>query len=132
MDMPEPFDMDKFRDLLQKRRLPRLYIDAIVREVNQHLEDLRIEGMTRGLSPQEAIVAAQQEFGEIPSLADEFAASWRNRPWILRHPVIGFGIIPIVGFSVIFLLCLLLAVVIGNFLGRWHVESTMFSNRLDL
>jgi hypothetical protein len=118
--MHDQIDLEPFARALLLRGLPHAYARRTVREIAAHLEDLREEGLARGLSRDEASMFARRQFGDLECLAEELADRRRRTYWLGRHRFAGFVLLPIVAFSLGLLLCLFLAAVLGGWLGFWH------------
>lgn len=81
--MQKPLWFDRLRRQLEKRRLPRAYIERIVEEMTDHFHDLTEESMN---SEEEAIL----RLGDPEQVARATAGQYRRRTFLGRHPIIAF------------------------------------------
>jgi hypothetical protein len=117
--MPKTAFIDTVGRALRDRGLPREYISRAVREVSEHLEDLRAEAGEQGLSFAGAADYATRTLGDPQRLAAELAESLQQATWYGRHPVLGFGLLPVALFTGLFLWLLVLGTLIGGAAGWW-------------
>lgn len=71
--------------LLESGVAPR-HVKRIVAELDDHLEDLRVEAINQGRSVAEAQAWAAQRIGSETTLADRILAIPEYRAWIYRYP----------------------------------------------
>ena len=83
--------------------LPRRYVARVVREFDEHRDDLEAEAQATGLSPESARSVARERLGDIDELAKELLATKRRCYWWGRHPLISFVLLPLPLFVFLFL-----------------------------
>jgi hypothetical protein len=96
---------DQLRSELLRRRLPRFYVHRVVREFDDHADDISAEGD-----------APRARLGDPSLLAQRFAAEYRARHFAGRHPWLVFLIAPIP--------CTILAAIVSFFVGFLVIELT--------
>jgi len=82
----------------------------MVREMADHREDLKKAAVDSGLSAVEAEQQAESRLGEPVVLAQQLTQSWRQSAWYGRHPMVAFGLAPLLLAPFVSLLGILLAV----------------------
>jgi hypothetical protein len=84
--------LDELDNQLRRQGLPSSYIQRFVRELSDHFEDITEEnrGMEAG-----TIEKSAERLGTPGLLAQAAAVEFRRHTFCQRHPVIVFGLIPV-------------------------------------
>jgi hypothetical protein len=87
---------------------PLSQLQRTVREVAEHREDLLRALIAEGLVPAEAEARANARLGNPRMLAENLMESLRQSSWCGRHRFFAFGLLPLLGFPLIWVavLCL--------------------------
>jgi hypothetical protein len=119
-----PDYLGQLRRQLLREGCPIQRIDKMVSEVANHREDLAEARRSQGLTSADAQARAELDLGEPQELAKKLAAVQRRFSWSGRHPLVAFGLLPVVGYPVLW--ALLLAgefwVLCGVFFG-WNTHK---------
>jgi hypothetical protein len=119
-----PDYLGQLRRRLLQEGCPIQRIHRMVSEVANHREDLADAWRSQGLTAADAQARAERDLGEPQELAEKLAAVQRRSSWSGRHPLVAFGLLPVVGFPVLW--ALLLAgefwVLCGVFFG-WNTHK---------
>lgn len=119
--MPDAAVIAQFERRLAELACPEALARRKARELAEHHADLKEAALEEGLSEAGAAARADEQLGEGASLAEGLALVIRQSSWWGRHPVIGFCLLPPLGFVPLWLLCgsLLAGVVllVGRLLG---------------
>jgi hypothetical protein len=75
-------------------------------EVSDHREDLMEAWRAKGVPAADAQARAELALGDPQELAVELAAAQRRSSWFGRHGLVAFGLLPVVGFPVLWALLL--------------------------
>ena len=102
--MPNAPAIQRLEERLLELGCPIKRAELHVREIADHHEDLRLQGLEDGLSEADAERRANQLLGEPVALADHLARALRQSSWWGRHRVIGFCFLPPVGVFTVSLL----------------------------
>jgi len=86
-----------------RQGLPRAYVARVVREFDEHREDLEREARVKGLSPEGARSAAREKLGDLEQVAKALSAAKRRSYWWGRHPLVSFLLLPLPVFLFVFL-----------------------------
>ena len=103
--MPEALIIARFERRLIELGCPARRLAERVRELAEHHEDLKAAAREEGLSEAEAEARASAQLGNPVLLADNAMWLLRQSSWWGRHPIIGFGVLPIISFVPIWALC---------------------------
>lgn len=93
--MREGFNGGKLARKLALSGLPLKYIQSAVRELSEHWQDLKEEGLEQGLSLPEAEAAATRRIGETETLARSITEKLRESTWAGRHAIFTFCLLPL-------------------------------------
>jgi hypothetical protein len=96
--------LGQLRRGLLKEGCPIQRFPRIVGEVSDHREDLTEAWRAKGLPAADAQARAELELGDPQELAVELAAAQRRSSWFGRHGLVAFGLLPVVGFPVLWAL----------------------------
>ena len=96
--MPEAAVIAQFERRLVELGCPARRLAEKVRELAEHHEDLRHAALEEGLSEREAGVRADAQLGDPVVLAENALTLLRQSYWWGRHPIIGFCLLPLLGF----------------------------------
>src|SRR5262245_3309324 len=117
--MPEATWIRELRRRLVRHGLPRQRLERILREVEEHWEDVHACASKQGLDTQAARAQADAALGHPASLADSFAAQLRRSAWLGRYRWFALAVMPTM------LLLVVLAVIA---LPLWGIDAiTHFS-----
>ena len=97
---------------LERRGCPRGETRRLLREMEDHSADLRSEGASHGVDPQELEVWVDRRLGRPADIAAQAIQSVRLRSWWSRHPVLAFCVLPVfsyIGLAILLVLASLLA-----------------------
>lgn len=72
------------------------YIRKVVGELSDHWNDLKEEQLSQARTNEEAEAIATQRLGTAEELVENISTTMRRTSWWGRHPVLGFGLAPIV------------------------------------
>ncbi len=92
--MDDRSSFKQLRDNLRRRRLPEIYIERVIGELNDHRADLLEEGERRGLDSRTAENSASDRLGPVEQLADSVISEYQARWFLGRHPVFAFLVAP--------------------------------------
>jgi hypothetical protein len=99
--------MHKINSILRdvEKRMMRLgldpaYVQRSMQELSEHWEDVKLEGEREGRSALEAEEIAASRMGDPVKLAKMFKERKQQASWVGRHPVIVFGILPLLAILV--------------------------------
>jgi len=113
--------MRDFIETLRRRLVelgcPTSQVRRLVREVADHREDLKHAALADGLPEVGAETRADVQLGDPLALAEQLMVTLRRSSWWGRHSVIGFGVVPLLAFPVLWLLLLILELAAGFALG---------------
>lgn len=98
--------LGRLRGGLLQEGCPIQWIRRMEGEVSDHREDLMEAWRARGLPAAEAQARAELELGDPEELAEKLAAVKRLSSWFGRHGLLAFGLLPVVGFPVLWVLAL--------------------------
>jgi hypothetical protein len=86
-------------ELLQRRLVelgcPAKAVRRIVRETAEHYVDLQRAAQAQDMTPQDARELASEQLGDPLQLAEWHIMRLRNISWCGRHPIMGFGALPL-------------------------------------
>ena len=108
--MPEFDFIDQLHHQLVKLGCPAKQVRRLVQEVAEHREDLKQAGVAEGLSAAEAESRANIRLGDPLDLANDLMVTVRRSSWWGRHSFVGFGVLPLVVYPVLWALLLVLQV----------------------
>ena len=80
----------------------------VVQEVADHWEDLMEAASAEGVTAPAAGAWVERRLGNPKALAEELTTTWRRATWYARHPLIAFGLLPLLMFPVCWSLALFL------------------------
>ena len=86
--------LEKVRQLLRRRGLPRVYVERVIKEFDDHRVDIVEEQRLQGRTRQRAESAADSRLGDPYRLAETVVAQYQARSFFGRHPVITFLVGP--------------------------------------
>ncbi len=95
--MRSPPAIREFERRLTELGCPPAQVRRHVREMADHLDDLRQAALEEGLAEADAEARANQLLGEPAALAESLAAVLRHSSWFGRHRVLGFCLLPPLG-----------------------------------
>src|ERR1700679_2626357 len=96
--MPEATVIAQFERRLVELGCPSRPLSARVRELADHHEDLKQAALEAGLPEAEATARASTQLGDPLLLAENAVLLLRRASWWGRHPLLGFGVLPVLGF----------------------------------
>jgi len=103
--MPENAVIGQFERRLVELGCPAVRARARARELSDHFADLQEAGVEDGLSEKEAEGRAAAQLGEPAKLAEYLVWTMRQSSWWGRHPILGFCVLPLIGFIPAWVLC---------------------------
>jgi hypothetical protein len=86
-----------FEQRLAQLGCPADVVNRSARELADHYEDLKADGVGEGLSDDQAEARAAERLGDPRALAERLAGALRRSTWWGRHPVLGFFVLPSMG-----------------------------------
>jgi prepilin-type N-terminal cleavage/methylation domain-containing protein len=110
--MPELDFIDQLRHQLVKLGCPAKQVRRLVQEVAEHREDLKQAGVAEGLSAAAAESRANTRLGDPFDLANDLMVTVRRSSWWGRHSFVGFGVLPLLVYPVLWALLVVLQVVL--------------------
>ena len=116
--MPEALIIARFERRLIELGCPARRLTERVRELAEHHEDLKAAAQAEGLSEVEAEARASGQLGNPVLLADNAVWLMRRSSWWGRHPIIGFGVLPFLGFIPVWAICWAVSLGLGWLAGR--------------
>jgi len=93
--MRDPNPIAQLRRRLVELGCPVKAVRRITLEAAEHLDDLRRSIESQGLAPADAAARAAETFGDPDILAERHLAALRKASWWGRHPLLGFGAVPL-------------------------------------
>jgi hypothetical protein len=93
--MPEASYLEAYQRRLLELGCPAARLQRHVREMADHLEDLKQAAREEGLSEADAAARAGEWLGEPAALAENAARALRQSSWWWRHRLIGFCLLPL-------------------------------------
>ncbi|MGA2052562.1 MAG: hypothetical protein ABSH19_04545 [Opitutales bacterium] len=96
----------QFRRRLLELGCPPAPLRRIVREFAEHHHDLQNAALASGLDPAAARARADSELGDPVALAEQHLAVLRQSSWWGRHPVLAFGLVPLLATPILWALWL--------------------------
>jgi len=124
--------LSEFRKTLRDQGMPPNEAMRCVEELEDHLTDLQAEAMASGLSSNEADQLAWQKLGNVKELALALVDSRRQSEWWGRHPIFGFGFLPVFMLSGLLLSLVIIGAFTGSALGLWEPQRLTTSQRMDI
>lgn len=124
--MASPPWLEEVRQRLVKHSLPPTYIRGFIAELTDHFHDLTEENMNTE-------VDVSSRLGEPAQVADAAVAVYRQRRFLGRHPILVFGVSPVLALIVLFVAwCLGLELLFGacKLLGLDITKTTEYVNHL--
>jgi hypothetical protein len=115
--MPDAIAIEQFERRLIELGCPSRRLREKVRELSEHYHDLKEAALAEGCSEIEADARASAWLGDPVVLAENLMIVLRQASWWGRHPLIGFGLLPVLTYIFIWAGCLGLLVGICRFLG---------------
>ena len=106
--MPDTRAIAQFERRLLELGCPLRRLREKVRELAEHHEDLKQAAREDGLSEQEAAGRADAQLGDPVLLAENAVGLLRQASWWARHPILGFGLLPLLGFIPAWVACVML------------------------
>ena len=132
--MPEAISIAQFHRRLVEMGYPSRRLRDKVRELSEHHEDLKQAGVEEGLSEQEAERRADDQLGDPVRLAESAVMLLRRSSWWGRHPLIGFGLVPVFAFIFAWTVCLALFLglcwLLGHVFGSAYNFDAQLANAL--
>lgn len=119
-----PDFIEQLRWRLVELGCPIAQMRRLVREVNDHRDDLKQAALVEGLAGTDADNRANAQLGDPLVLAENLIATVRRSSWWGRHSVIGFCLLPVLAYPILWALFLVLEVVLMVTLGYgWNREK---------
>jgi hypothetical protein len=119
-----PDFIEPLRRRLVELGCPIKQMQRLVREVADHRDDLKQAALAQGLSEADAVRRANAQLGDLLFLAEQMMTTLRRSSWWGRHHIVAFGLLPVLVFPVLWLLCLFLELALVVTLGyRWNEEK---------
>lgn len=128
--MPEAIVIAQFERRLAQMGCPALRIKENVRELAEHFEDLKRAARDEGLTDDEAQARAIEQLGNPIILAENAVAILRYSSWWGRHPFIGFFVMPVLAFELVWVLCVTFVLICVEQLGK--IFGSAFTVSADL
>lgn len=92
--MPEQTFEELRRYLLNSGITPR-HVKRTIAELNDHFDDLQLEGKSEGLSAADAQAFAESRIGEHKLIAQNMLAKTELKTWIYRYPRVARLYLPV-------------------------------------
>ncbi|RLA22102.1 MAG: hypothetical protein DRQ63_13090 [Gammaproteobacteria bacterium] len=92
--MPEQTFEELRRYLLKSGITPR-HVKRTIAELNDHFDDLQLEGKSEGLSTLDAHAFAESRIGEHKLIAQNMLAKTELKTWIYRYPRVARLYLPV-------------------------------------
>ncbi len=133
--MHNPDAIGQFRRRLVELGCPEPQLRRLVEETADHHEDLKLASLDDGYSKSEAEARANAQLGDPSRLAERAVAGLRHSSWWGRHRIIGFCLLPPLGFIATWLLSILFCATVAAITERFSPKlsdacSTAFNSEL--
>lgn len=96
---PEQFESLKKR--LRLFGLPKTYVNRVINELNDHIEDIVTTERQRGLTEVDARASAEEQIGAEDYLFHNIVRTARRGKALGRHPTLSFVVLPVLTFCLV-------------------------------
>lgn len=103
--------IEQLRRRLVDLGCPITHVRRLVQEVADHREDLKQAALSEGLSESAAEIHADTLLGKPVELAERLTLALRQSSWWSRHFIIGFCLVPLLAFPLLWTLFVVLGFV---------------------